>query len=413
MIVRYGLKLLVKGGEFMINKNLENINEDNLITLIENETLEGKTLDYKESFSGNSDADKKEFLADISSFANSGGGDIIYGIREQKGIPMELVGLDISKEDIDKKILWVDDLVRQGIKPRISGIKPKAIELKNGKYAIIIRIPKSWRSPHCVTLKDSFKFYARSSNGKYQLDVEELRSAFNFTETIERKIKEFKEERIAKIVADEGQIKQGDGAKIILHIIPLSALNNGSKYDVKLLYNRITNGKGIFPIYNSGYDYRINFDGINVFSRVDEKGKCDSYVQVYTNGIIEAVNTSLLESEDKLIPSLAYEAELIKSIKIYLDHIKDIGVEFPYFVFITLANIKGYKMITGNSWYRNSKSIDREILMASDIMVEESTVNIENKLKPIFDSIWNACGCVESMNYSKDGIFDPHKQYPF
>jgi len=39
-------------------------------------------LDYKRDVPGESDQDKKEFLADISSFANATGGDLIYGVDE-------------------------------------------------------------------------------------------------------------------------------------------------------------------------------------------------------------------------------------------------------------------------------------------------------------------------------------------
>jgi hypothetical protein len=35
---------------------------------------EGRQLEYKETLPGNSDDDKKEFLADVSSFANAAGG---------------------------------------------------------------------------------------------------------------------------------------------------------------------------------------------------------------------------------------------------------------------------------------------------------------------------------------------------
>ena len=41
---------------------------------------EGRTLDYKRTLPGSTDEEKREFLADVSSFANAAGGDIVYGI---------------------------------------------------------------------------------------------------------------------------------------------------------------------------------------------------------------------------------------------------------------------------------------------------------------------------------------------
>lgn len=64
----------------MIAKRLSEIEKSDLDALVTNGVSEGKTLDYKLSLPGPSDDDKKEFLADVSSFANAGGGDIVFGI---------------------------------------------------------------------------------------------------------------------------------------------------------------------------------------------------------------------------------------------------------------------------------------------------------------------------------------------
>jgi predicted HTH transcriptional regulator len=74
--------------EEMIHKRLEEIQETDLDHLVANGVPEGKTIEYKEILPGNSDGDKKEFLADVSSFANTTGGDLIFGVDEAKGTPL-------------------------------------------------------------------------------------------------------------------------------------------------------------------------------------------------------------------------------------------------------------------------------------------------------------------------------------
>ena len=85
----------------MIPKNIDQITEKDLQDLIDNSVVERKTLEYKQSLPGNSDSEKKEFLNDISSFANTSGGDLIYGIIEDRdtGIPKTLEGLEIQNVD--------------------------------------------------------------------------------------------------------------------------------------------------------------------------------------------------------------------------------------------------------------------------------------------------------------------------
>jgi hypothetical protein len=45
-----------------------------------NGVAEGRQLDYKEQLPISSDDDKREFLGDVTSFANTAGGDLIYGV---------------------------------------------------------------------------------------------------------------------------------------------------------------------------------------------------------------------------------------------------------------------------------------------------------------------------------------------
>ncbi len=55
----------------MIPNEIDQITEDDLHALIENSISEGKTIEYKQELPNNSDSAKKEFLADVSSFANA------------------------------------------------------------------------------------------------------------------------------------------------------------------------------------------------------------------------------------------------------------------------------------------------------------------------------------------------------
>ena len=63
----------------LLGKPLASIAESDLEELIEHGIPEGKTVEHKRVLPGNADACKREFLADVSSFANAAGGHIIYG----------------------------------------------------------------------------------------------------------------------------------------------------------------------------------------------------------------------------------------------------------------------------------------------------------------------------------------------
>lgn len=394
---------------YVINKSLEDITEADLQYLIDEERIEKKVLEYKSELSGNGDSDKKEFLADVSSFANAIGGDIIYGIIENRktGKPKKLEGIEF--DNVDQEILRLDHIIRDGIEPNIpsSALNIKEIQLKNSKYILIIRINRSWINPHRISFKAWDRFYTRSTNGKYRFDVQELRSAFIFSETIGEKIREFRVKRISDIYANNLPIPFYESPKIALHLIPISAFNPRHNYDLRQLslYD-------IQPIYSTNFNKRYNIDGLLTYSSFRGKERSYSYVQLYRNGIIEAVNSCLFWSgvEDKIIPITAVEKELIEAVPRYIEVYKKFNIEIPVFLFLTLIDVKDYVIPTDSKWWiREVFPINRDIIQIPEIIIEDFEFNPPELLKPIFDSIWNACGFEESFNYTKEGELEKNK----
>lgn len=388
----------------MIAKNIDQIIENDLKALVDNSVLEGKTIEYKQSLPSNPDSDKKEFLADISSFANASGGDLICGIIENRNTgdtKITLEGLII--ENIDQEISRLDSMIREGIEPRISGIKFHHVNLSNSKIALIIRIPKSWISPHRVSFKGHDKFYSRSANGKYPLDVAELRIAFNLSETIIERIRKFRENRISNMFANETPIPFCDTAKIVLHLLPIISFNPAQSYDLSQIASYLGEMK---PIYSSGWNHRYNLDGfLNYYSGREEKSS--SYVQFFKSGIIEAVEGLILEPQEDgrlIIPSVLYERELINSLSNYLSILKTLNVELPVFIFLALLGVKGYSMaVRRESWFDSGNTVDRDVLLLPEVVIESYDIIAKDVLRPCFDSIWNACGFPKSLNYNDAG----------
>ncbi|MFX1588295.1 MAG: helix-turn-helix domain-containing protein [Promethearchaeota archaeon] len=386
----------------MIEKNLDEITEEDLQALIDNSVLERKRLEFKQSLPGGSDSEKKEFLADVSSFANASGGDLIYGMVEDRktGYPKSLNGLVL--ENVDKEITRMENIIRDGIEPRIIGITTKPISLTNQTIVIIIRVPKSWISPHRVSFKGHDKFYSRSTNGKYPLDVSELRIAFNLSEMVMERIRKFREDRLSKILANELPLTFSENARIVLHLIPTISFNPAQQYDINIAFKDIAK---LEPINSGDWGYRYNIDGIFTYSMLRDN-VIFSYTQLYKNGIIEAVEGLMLKphQEQLLIPSQSYEKKLIKSVSNYLTVLKKLGVETPIFIFLALLGVEGYSMASASHFPPTRvNTIDRDILILPEAIIENYNISIERVLQPSFDSIWNACGYPKSLNYNENG----------
>jgi len=379
------------------NKPVTEIKLAEFQDLIENKVTEKKTIDYKLAFSGNSRDDKKEFLADISSFANSSGGWIIYGIREEQGVPVELVGMEDF--DYDGFKLRLENLIRDCVKPRISGVQfSEKIEVAPNRYLAAIHIPKSWAAPHVVDFDGHWKFYARNSAGKYPLDVDEVRRAFALSETTGEKIRNFRLDRLAKIGAGETPVPMPEGPKIVLHIVPLISFEPGVNFDVISLKSEICN---LPTLDSSNFNYFINFDGLCTYYDT-RSSQAISYSQIFRSGIIESVGTDNFFENDGMncIDIDRIEKMIINNLSRYLRAFKCLDIELPAIFMLSLLGIKGYVIIFGHDI---KNLINQNNLLLSEIMLSDIQTEPAIFLKPLFDQIWNAGGWSRSMNYDENG----------
>ena len=69
---------------------LDKISEADIDRLIADGVAESPYIDYKQQSYGDSGDDRSEFLSDISSFANTLGGDLIIGVAETNGLPIAI-----------------------------------------------------------------------------------------------------------------------------------------------------------------------------------------------------------------------------------------------------------------------------------------------------------------------------------
>ncbi len=389
--------------------------EDNLLDLIANQVAEGRMLDYKLIQPGNSDDDKKEFLADVSSFANTAGGHLIFGMEEDQGIALNLPG--ISGLDSDREKLRLENIIRDGVAPRIAGISIQSVLLQNGNLVIVIHIPKSWSSPHMVTFKGASRFFARNSAGKYQLDVQEIRQAVLLSESTAERIKNFRLDRLSQIIAGNTPIPVGDNAKLILHCVPLSAFQSGQMIDMS------TAGKNYHNFFaEQRFSSRYNLDGILLFLNFRDGSPPPEYLQIFRQSHIEYVNGYIIGSnllgspKTNKIQIKDVELEVIKITKNILDYQRSLRIEPPIIISISLSQIKGYVFDNPSSLrveaaYHNH-GIDRNDLILPEVLIDkypDSNDEMSQDLKPIFDVIWNAAGWPRSMNYNENGIWHPRQ----
>lgn len=395
----------------MLKSKLEEITINDIKSLIENKVCENRNLEYKKELHIDNDKNKKEFLADISSFANSYGGDIIFGIEEdnEEKIPCNMNGIEFENEDT--LIRSVEELIRQSIQPKILNIRCKVLDLQNGRCILIIRIPRSTIAPHRIIFKNSNRFFARNSMNKYEMDVTDLREAFNSGLSLERRIEEYTENRYYEIECNKYN-KLIDGMPVfVVHYIPEESLNSGAdKFSIHEMKKHLRTINA--DAFGYGYSWQVTINGVKMEHKENNKS---AYAIYKDNGIIEKATTVFFRKNYKftevspnitlnylhgnfLVDKLIEDYEDVKKYYSY------IGIETPIIIKCAIINGEGYTIPT-HDFFDILGKIDRDIIYIDSVLVEDLDEKAENVLKPIFDSIWNSCGYERCTKYDENGEF--------
>lgn len=154
-------------------------NQSELTGLIQNQVEENLRLDYKGADSlAKTEPKKKEISKDVSAFANSDGGTIIYGIKEfddqaRRHLPESISPVDrinITKE-------WLEQVINSNIQPKIQGIiiTPITLNSSENHVSYVVEIPKS-NTAHQANDK---RYYKRYNFESVAMDDYEIRDILN------------------------------------------------------------------------------------------------------------------------------------------------------------------------------------------------------------------------------------------
>lgn len=248
--------------------------------------------------------------------------------------------------------------------------------------------------PHQVTLQKAFRFYARASNGKYQLDVDELRSIYSLASDVAQRLRLFRIERIAKILADDAPVQLEPGAKIVVHLLPISAFATDQQVDLKALSrDKLSN---LVDFLRSGGSPRFNLHGLFLAHGTP----APRYAQVFRNGCLEVVAGFSGEANArKCLPSPAFENAIIEHVQAGKKLLQQIGASPPFVVMVTILGIKGWP-IQGSDRSGSSRSVfDREPLFIPELYLEAFDGSAKSEAKPLLETIWNAAGSPDCPLY--------------
>jgi hypothetical protein len=152
--------------------------EEDIELLIQEGVQESLSLEYKrcESLDRHNPKRIDDLSKNVSAFANSAGGVIIYGVIEDNHLPIKI---DVGYDPAEIKREWIEQVINSTIQRRIDGIRIKQIELKKnnpGRVIYVVSIPQSKRAPH---MANNHIFYKRFNYQSIPMEEYEVRDVAN------------------------------------------------------------------------------------------------------------------------------------------------------------------------------------------------------------------------------------------
>lgn len=396
----------------MFEKKLDQITRLDLENLLAEKRSEGRSLDYKRDLPSAKDEDRRELARDVSSLANGAGGDLVYGIEEAKdaagknlGIPEALLGVEC--ENFDALKLRIENMVRDLVDPRVQGLGFWKVEGFDRGPIIIVRVPKSWIAPHMVSFQSQTHFYSRNNAGRQPLDVREIKAAILAGTDRGARVRKFRDERIARIVSDETPVPLRDGARVVVHIVPLAEV----EYEGLDLLAHKDALQRLPPVASAGgWDHRFNLDGFVTFSGPAKPEKQRAYSQVFRDGSIEGVSAGYRfegKKNDEIF-ALGIERDVTAGLDSYFRFLKTAN-DGPVSVMVTLVGVGGARIQMSSGYsdpWESNVTIDRDLLVLPDVVITDLSSDPRSVLRSTFDALWQSSGWERSFGYDNAGNWD-------
>lgn len=375
-------------------KLVTDVTVDDIRLLREDGVAESRTLEYKAELPGGKDDDKKEFLADVSAFANAIGGVIVYGVETRRegtsdtGIPERIVGLGGANLDTEERRLT--QLLHDGLEPSLaSQVTFKRVDMVDTDGPVLLLgVRQSLLGPHKVSFQRNGRFWRRYETRKDQPGTSELRRMFLEPRSWIGEANEFRRTRIASVLAGEVLSPLRKEYAYFVHLLPLGRLD--LMIDPVALMDRL-DGLGPFD-HQSGWSPRPNADGLFVYNTIGQE--IYSYTQWFRFGGVEGFTSGI--GEVRNTNKIIWGDGLTEATRIFvqgaIERMRDVlALEPPIAIGLTLLGvIEGYLLRTYPSL--QSRTFDRNRIDVPFVILEDVNADPKPVLQHALDVIWQAGG---------------------
>ena len=384
----------------MIPKALTQLQPADFDRLVADRVQEGNQLDFKQALVGGTDADKKKFAADVCAFANTRGGDIVIGIREARGVAVEVVPLGM---DPDQETLRLQNMIADSFDPRIVGVQIAPVAHGAG-HVLVVRVPQSVQGLHRSKLDQHF--HIRESRSNRHLDVASLITRVDMLRGQRDRRDEFFAQRYAAVLTNRTPVALRPGPKVMVHVIQAHAA-----FGAEMLHVSRASAASAMPvptIVQGGVDFRMTFEGPMHHTTIND-GMIRAFTLIHHVGVLEGAWRVADPREGRTeVVAEHVESQVLTYVRALVERAQSLlTMDVPLVVRVALVGAEGAVLVTSNRELRRHyeedaplSAIDRTALQLPDVLVNDwPAADLAELFRPAFDRLWQASGFLRSYQY--------------
>jgi|GEM_PF-4217931 len=364
---------------------------------------EDETLEFKRVLVLDSVSDRVDLLQDVAAMANTSGGTIVYGAEEgegeDRGVLVSLRGARLSPDETQQR---VTNLLRDGLDEALHGVRHGAVQLEDGTYLYVIRIPASPLAPHRVTLKESrWRYYSRSGTSNNPMNARQVKEVALRAQTAVDRVRQRIEMRAddtrrhaTLALGSDDRPETVDRSGILLHLIPLYAMDGQVDLADEGVANRL---KETLP-HGSPYIGNLRWTLEGLYTQHDTSGRRDRWALVMRDGALEFGQIGLL-SYGHWVPSqpfldiVEFEGSVRRSVAQARLLSQHGWPSVPFVLSLRLLDVEGTCLGTvRNLSFGNQRRFTGCDLMVEPEVVVDWTMGLEVALRRVFNTMWQAYG---------------------
>jgi hypothetical protein len=333
-------------------------------------------------------------------------------IEAQKPVALYFSDSPVVPSKLDKKEYarlekFKDDLQKRGLTGGYASVEELRSKLTRQLAQIINSFMKS------PTYAPPIPFAAAEDSGEKQRFLDWCR-AFRGRRAGDEQV--FGEIRSAKTPIEMGKYE----SSIVVHVIPMNAYKVKQPLSLETVYQ----DQELMACLNSwrhphGWKKlsdkaRFNKDGLVLYKELGLGGlkRAGQYIQIYENGLVEAVDQVVLDRvlHDRILPAHSIEEGLHAIIPGLLRVQEVLKVAPPIVLMVSFFGSIGRAVVsysTPPSEEDSENRINVDKINVPEVVIESFPVDIDVILKPIFDHIARAGGWPKSPNFSATGLWRP------